>query len=425
MYSPKHPNSARRKFSSVVLLSFIAVLLSSCGSDKGVQIGLDATDAENPVRILFIGNSYTFYNDMPYILEELARASDPPLYVETTMVVEGGESLRGHWERGIAQEHIRTGTYDVVVLQGVSGFDYQYFVEGSRRFGIPDVFHDYSRRFSKMAKESGALPAFFSTWIYDSAPEEDGLMIDYAYMTIAQELNAKIAQVGRVWREALETEPSLRLYNPDRSHPSSTGSYLAAVVFFTTLFGKNPEGLPSSLLGPPSNTSGVRVYNDRPLIQILSQSDAELIQSIAWETQKQLEESGGYYDLERPKFPIPVLPNGEKKVLDDLPGRWVGKLNAYPKYLPWPAKMEFLLAKSGEGWNLDLSLNFDGELFEKDVIELELTETSISFIDPNGPDGSIVRYQGVFLDDKIQGKAELIKEGAAFYAVGSWEIVKQ
>ena len=51
----------------------------------------------DPLRILFIGNSYTGRNDLPGLLTRLAAAADPPVVIETGRVLANGMALKYHW----------------------------------------------------------------------------------------------------------------------------------------------------------------------------------------------------------------------------------------------------------------------------------------------------------------------------------------
>ena len=70
------------------------------------------------MRILFIGNSHTYYNDMPYLFAELARAAGQD--VDVTMLTRGGESLAGHIKNEQTRFNLLYGRYDLAVLQEVT-----------------------------------------------------------------------------------------------------------------------------------------------------------------------------------------------------------------------------------------------------------------------------------------------------------------
>ena len=111
---------------------------------------------EPSAKILFVGNSLTFWNggfDMH--IEPLAASANPQLVIEADSVVESGASLRQLWERTEARESISEGDYDVVVLQ-----------EDIYKAYSVDTFHEYARRFVTETRGAGAEPVLFMQWSY-------------------------------------------------------------------------------------------------------------------------------------------------------------------------------------------------------------------------------------------------------------------
>ena len=81
--------------------------------------------------------------------------------------------------------------------------------------------------------------------------------LNRACFSIAKQLRATVAPVGVAWRDALAADPELVLHTADKSHPNPAGFCLAACVFYATLLGKSPEGLPGQL-----------VRNGKPLVKL-------------------------------------------------------------------------------------------------------------------------------------------------------------
>ena len=73
-----------------------------------------------PLRVLFVGNSYTYFHNAPEVFAALARAVQPGREVRTDMVAVGGETLLGLWERSPARQVLRDSKWDYVVLQDQS-----------------------------------------------------------------------------------------------------------------------------------------------------------------------------------------------------------------------------------------------------------------------------------------------------------------
>lgn len=185
--------------------------------------------SDRPVRVLFIGNSYTARNDLPQLVVRLAADATSPLVVETRMVVAGGASLRRHWNAPHARDAIASDRWDWVVLQEQSTLP----VKNASRY------HDNVRLFQPPIAAAGARMALYQTWARRDAPQAQDT-IDAAVAAIARECEARPVRVGAAWREALRRDPSLPLYTNDGSHPTLLGSYLAACVFLTALLTRSP-----------------------------------------------------------------------------------------------------------------------------------------------------------------------------------------
>ena len=132
----------------------------------------------------------------------------------------------------------------------------------------PAASPNYARAMYQMAGAKHA--GDFEVWCRQ---HKSGLVggLNGAYFDIAKELNAVVAPVGMAWKKALTAHPALVLHEPDDSHPNPTGSYLAACVFYATLFDKSPVGLPGEF-----KTWG------RVLVRV-SPDEAKQLQEIAWQ----------------------------------------------------------------------------------------------------------------------------------------------
>ena len=209
-------------------------------------------------RVLLIGNSYTFYNGgVDAVLQALARAKGRNF--ECTASTSGGKTLEWHWEEGDARSAIARGGWDYVVLQEYS----------TRPIGDVPAMHKYARLFDGEIKNAGAKTIFYMTWARFHEPENQ-LAITRAYDAIAKDLNALVARVGPARERVLEQRPDLKLHMEDRSHPTPAGTYLAACVFYATITGDSPEGLPATV----TTASGKTITLDPADAKVLQRAAA-------------------------------------------------------------------------------------------------------------------------------------------------------
>ncbi len=198
------------------------------------SVSLQPQEVVREVRVLFIGNSLTFANDLPAIVQSLAEASGQKLVYITVAFPDF--SLKEHWQQGDAQKAIARGKYDFVVLQqGPSG------LEDSRK-----VLFDYARLFDREIRRSGAKPAMYMVWPSRARFSDFDRVVE-SYRLAALEISAILLPVGQAWLEAWKRDASISLYSEDGFHPSIEGSYLAGLVIYKELFGKSPVGLPVRL----------------------------------------------------------------------------------------------------------------------------------------------------------------------------------
>lgn len=193
-------------------------------------------------RVLFLGNSYTYVNDLPDTFAKLARSGGHQ--VETGMVAQGGWTLTDLLNSGDVSDALATGPWDYVVLQEQSQIP---SVEWSRT----NEMYPSARSLVWNIRNANATPVFFLTWAHRDGFPENGLpdyasmqdQINFGYYGIAGELNVPVAPVGVAWSAVHGSHPEIALWQDDGSHPTKAGTYLAACVFYRTIFQESPEGL--------------------------------------------------------------------------------------------------------------------------------------------------------------------------------------
>jgi hypothetical protein len=257
-------------------------LLAVAGLGLGTRAAAETAPASRPLRVLFIGNSYTYNNNLPALLEGLAASAAPPMRIQTRAVTRPGVRLQQHWDRGEALAALREGRWDYVVLQEQSTLGL-LLIEGRREVNDPELtFHPYARRFAEEARKVGAQPLFLLTWARRDTPESQARLTQ-AYMSVARELGAPIIPAGLAWARMRQEAPDVVLYHQDGSHPSPIGSYLTASALYATLTGSSPVGLATVITGHPM-TEGVLNPAKTVTLASIPPEQAERLQSVAWNT---------------------------------------------------------------------------------------------------------------------------------------------
>lgn len=218
-------------------LFVVALSLGSCvdGAEPGTGAPTVGTLAAAPAvdRVLFVGNSLTEGNDLPLIVEALARASGRPLAVEA--ITHGGVSLEDHWGRGV-KDRIAGGSFRFVVLQqGPSAL-------AESRANL----REWTRRLDAVIRQAGGRTALYMVWPESYRPQAFP-DVSASYRLAAEDVEGILLPAGDAWAAAWRSEPGLRLYGSDGFHPTVLGSYLAALAIYGGLTGASPVGLPASL----------------------------------------------------------------------------------------------------------------------------------------------------------------------------------
>ena len=175
------------------------------------------------MKLLFIGNSHTYYNDMPAMVKGLLEGVGERSHV--TMLTRGGAPLTYHCDEHATRFNIRYGGYDVVVAQDrVADFD-------------PELFKTGAERLLKMTAAAGVPLVLYMPWAARDHREKQKNMTD-AYGSFCRRNRCALAPAGEVFTRLLQTTPADVLYDADGAHAAVAGSYAAAVTLFYTLTGR-------------------------------------------------------------------------------------------------------------------------------------------------------------------------------------------
>ncbi len=240
----------------------LAVLLLGAAAIGAAQEA-SGDDAAPPLHVLFIGNSLTYSNDLPSMFEALAQAAgNARPFVRA--VTGPGLSLEDQWDRGDAQKAIAVGGWDFVVLQqGPSASP-----EGSL------LLRKYSRRFAELIRAGGARPVLYMVWP-STARRQDFDGVALSYREAAKDVGGLLAPAGEAWRAAWKRDPRLALYSPDGLHPTTAGTYAAALTFVDVLYGTSTVGLPAAL----TLRDGGRIQIPAAEARVLQEAATEAAQS--------------------------------------------------------------------------------------------------------------------------------------------------
>jgi PKD repeat protein len=221
--------------------------------------------------VLFLGNSYTYSNNLPEVLYQLALSNGDTVNYDSN--TPGGYTFELHSTNQTTIEKIKERKWDYVVLQ-----------EQSQRPSFPPSqvaveVYPYAIMLDSMIKASDECTetVFFMTWgrkygdqvncqYYPPVCTYSGMQqrLRESYLEMGNMLSATVAPAGMAYKHSMAADSNVNLYMSDNSHPGINGTYLIACVFYATIFQKSPVGL--------------------PFISSLNQSTATFLQNIAAST---------------------------------------------------------------------------------------------------------------------------------------------
>lgn len=232
--------------------------------------------------ILIIGNSYTYSNDLPFVLKSISESNGKDVYIASHSI--GGATFQQHSVNSTLLNLIKSRTWDYVLIQGQSQepsfSDYQVNTQSLPYLKIV-ADSVYSNNFCTDLQ-------LFMTWGRENGDPQWGPISTYdgmqtrlydGYMRMADSVAASVSPVGQVWRAMRTSNPANGLYVSDGSHPSYLGTYLAAATIYSTIFRELPAT--NSYIGNATSTflnevrllidqevlSNLALYNLRPLDQ--------------------------------------------------------------------------------------------------------------------------------------------------------------
>jgi hypothetical protein len=206
-----------------VLALSVVVALASAGCDLGRRADTS--------RVLFIGNSLTFTNDLPAMVAAIAAAVGGT-QVEYRTIALPSYSLDDHWRGGGARAAVRERGWDVVVVQQGPSWG-------------PNL-EEVVSRWAREISEHGAVPALMTVWPQAARIDQFPAVVD-GHARAARAAGVELLPAGAAWLDVIRREGGVALYGDDAFHPSELGTYLAALVVYAGMSGTPATQLPSTI----------------------------------------------------------------------------------------------------------------------------------------------------------------------------------
>ena len=193
--------------------------------------------AQSDYNALFIGNSLTYYNDLPGMIGSLAASGGNSLTHASH--TPGGSSLTSLYRNAAAMDKITEEQWDFVILQGQS-------MEAIIGKNPNHYFMQFVSGLVHRITQNGSKAVYYMTFANNDVNNDYNQLqsiISGAYIYAGNMTHSIISPVGMAWQQSLTARPELVLHQADGVHPTVMGTYLAACVFYASLFCETPLGL--------------------------------------------------------------------------------------------------------------------------------------------------------------------------------------
>ena len=219
--------------------------------DQVLTPSVQRFENEAPRRVLFVGNSYLYYNDSLHnhvkrIAEEIGPYGPGEYQYKSATI--SGSRLSHHDVDGLLEPG-RLGIdepFELVILQG-----------GSREVLTPGAraeFHARAVELGRKIRATGAEVALYMIHAYvkPHVLYDPGMFdkIQRTYVPTGNELDALVVPVGLAFERAYRARPGIALHEAfDGTHPNMLGTYLAACVVYQSIYGRSVVGIDYDYFG--------------------------------------------------------------------------------------------------------------------------------------------------------------------------------
>lgn len=226
------------------------------------------TDApeSGALKILFVGNSFTYVNSLPSIFANLVELGQQRT-TQVWQICGPGLTFKQQIDKRTAVETAsKSGPWDYVILQGAT-----WEIYGKPEDAIPAGI-----ALANAIRNTRSRVVIFENWA-DPGPYEAKVHDKIRETTVAIATRSGIAMIpiGDAWYEISQqkagTKYNINLYNPDEHHPSKQGAFLNACLLHAYFLGRQAD-LSATLKARPDFFSKFGIAQDK----------AQILNNLAW-----------------------------------------------------------------------------------------------------------------------------------------------
>jgi hypothetical protein len=237
----------------------------------GVQVSdFGTTPPKDTLKVLCIGNSFTYYLGCPAILKEIAWKEGH--YVDMASSLKGGWSMGQHLSLETTNDLVAEGGYDYVFLQDQSQAAARV---GKDRKKYDNLIRNIAAMAAKVRTNSEDCKAVVEyTWAYakndygsfGSLEAFDKYGKKGARIMAKAVGNAEVSPIAEAFAIVRKERPDINLYHTDNHHQSLYGSYLKSCVNYLVIFGEPFGDSPSDYLVEPEIAAYLRSVAEKTVL---------------------------------------------------------------------------------------------------------------------------------------------------------------
>lgn len=187
-------------------------------------------------KFLFIGNSHTYFNDMPQLFARLYQAGTGER-AEAVMLSHPGRTWEWHEKEA----------YELRYNLLYGGYDWCFLQQAAHPFPGEEITRTCGKRLIELCRLVGTRPVLVETWAKKEEPEEQARM-NRVYRELSKEQKCLLSPVGEIWQMVRTCCPEAELYFEDGAHASVYGDYLIACSHYCAITGNSVKRLPEYAL---------------------------------------------------------------------------------------------------------------------------------------------------------------------------------
>ena len=226
------------------------------------------------MKVLFIGNSHTYFNDMPALFGCLGQQLSGEK-VEVTMLAYSGRTLKWHREE----------YFSIRFALVYGGYDYCVIQQYAHPFPDLKETEESMKQIVDLVKQCGVKPVIYMTWAARDQKEMRQVMSD-TYRRLAKENDCMVAPVGEAFAKVQDECPDIDLYFRDGEHASPYGDYLIAYLMAVLLTGSREKNADSTGIdfavrfNPESKLANAETDQDKLWIKLDEEKTARIREKV-------------------------------------------------------------------------------------------------------------------------------------------------